>query len=187
MQASNEREHVPDLIVVGGGLAGLMTAALVAASGGKVVVLERSSRPGGRAITRVEDGVHFNLGPHALYCRGRAFRLLEDLGIRFHGAAPDGRRAILTLGDQSYAIPRNLSSTLTSRLLTAGEKVRFLRLFAALPRLDSRRFDRMPLSKWIREVAGDGNLARLVRTLGRVSTYGDDPERMSAGAVIDQL
>src|SRR5262249_43078532 len=108
MQSSNAREHGPDLIVVGGGLAGLMTAGLVAGSGRKVVVLERSSRPGGRAITRVEQGVHFNLGPHALYCRGPAFRLLEELGIRFTGGPPDGRHGILTDGSRPYAIPQGL-------------------------------------------------------------------------------
>src|SRR5262249_10952525 len=34
---------------------------------------------------------------------------------------------------------------------------------------------------------GAGNLARLIRTLCRVSTYVDDPRRLSAGAAIDQL
>jgi phytoene dehydrogenase-like protein len=187
MQASNERERVADLIVVGGGLAGLMTAALAARAGRQVLVLERSSRPGGRAITRVEDGIHFNLGPHALYCRGRAFRLLEDLGVPFQGKSPDGRRAILTDGDRDFPIPRGIVSTLASRLLTAREKLGFLRLFSTLSRLDARRYDRVPLSQWIRDVAGRGNLARLIHVLCRVSTYADDPDVSSAGAAIDQL
>src|SRR5262249_5789639 len=150
-----------DLIVVGGGLAGLMTAAQVAGAGHKVIVLERSSRPGGRAITWVERGVHFNLGPHALYCRGPAFRLLEELGIPFAGASPDARYGLLTDASRSFAIPRGMGSVLASRLLTAREKIGFLRLFAGIPRLDSRRYDRMPLEDWIRETAGAGNLARL--------------------------
>ncbi len=67
------------------------------------------------------------------------------------------------------------------------EKARFLRLFATLPRIDARRFDRVALEDWIGTTAGVGNLARLIRTLCRVSTYIDDPARLSAGAAIDQL
>ena len=169
-----------DLIVVGGGLAGLMTAALVAGTGRKVVVLERSSRAGGRAITQVERNP-FNLGPHALYCRGPAFRLLQELGVPFTGGFPDARRGVLTDEGRSYAIPRGIGSVLASRLLTMREKATFLRLFATLPRLDTRAFDRVSLEDWIRTTAGVGNLARLIRTLCRVSTYVDDPAAVRRG------
>src|SRR5262249_12598467 len=53
--------------------------------------------------------------------------------------------------------------------------------------LDSRAFDRVRLQDWIGETVGDGHLARLIQTLCRVSTYTDDPERLSAGAAIEQL
>ena len=40
-----------DLVVVGGGLAGLSTGALVAQSGRSVIVFEQASNVGGRATT----------------------------------------------------------------------------------------------------------------------------------------
>jgi phytoene dehydrogenase-like protein len=72
-------------------------------------------------------------------------------------------------------------------MLTIREKAMFVRLFATLSGLDARGFDRVSLQGWIRNTVGDGNLARLIRTLCRVSTYIDDPDRLSAGAAIDQL
>jgi phytoene dehydrogenase-like protein len=56
-----------------------------------------------------------------------------------------------------------------------------------LSRLDPRPFDRTPLRDWLQGTAGTGNLAGLLRTLFRVSTYADDAGRLSAGAAIDQL
>jgi phytoene dehydrogenase-like protein len=187
MQYQVDADHRPDLVVVGGGLAGLIAASLVARAGRKVVVFEQSSRPGGRAITLVERGIHFNLGPHALYCRGHAFRLLKDLQVPFQGGFPDARRGVLLRDDESYPIPRGIGSVLSSRLLTLREKLRLLRLLSTLPRMESRRHDGVPLEHWIGATAGRGNLARFLRTLFRVSTYADETDRLSAGAAIEQL
>ncbi|MCA9535165.1 MAG: FAD-dependent oxidoreductase, partial [Myxococcales bacterium] len=45
-------EHETDVVVVGGGLAGLLVAEATARAGRRVVVLERSHAPGGRARTQ---------------------------------------------------------------------------------------------------------------------------------------
>lgn len=51
------------VVVVGGGIAGLTTAALLARGGAQVTLLERHSRLGGRAGTLSVDGFRFDTGP----------------------------------------------------------------------------------------------------------------------------
>ena len=175
-----------DLIVVGGGLAGLATATLVARAGRAVTLLEMASELGGRAVTHVQQGAHFNLGPHALYRRGRAFRLFRELRVPFTGGFPPAQRGILLSGGTMGPLPLGIGSLIRSRFFTLREKARFIRLLARL-RLRNRRRDGVPLDDWIREAAGTGNLAAFLRTLFRVSTYVDAGDRMSAGVALDQL
>jgi phytoene dehydrogenase-like protein len=176
-----------DLVVVGGGLAGLAAAALVARAGRSVVVVEQSKVLGGRAITWLREGIHFNLGPHALYRRGQAFRLLRELGVPFSGGFPDPGRGLLCSGDELYRLPRGIGTLLGSRLLSRREKAWFVAFVANLRKLDARRWEGIPVGAWIEQMAGSGNAAAFLRALVRVSTYVEDTERFSAGAAIDQL
>jgi phytoene dehydrogenase-like protein len=176
-----------DLIVIGGGLAGLAAATLVALGGRSVLLLERARELGGRAATHVEEDIHFNLGPHALYCRGRAFRLFRELGIAFKGGFPRAQGGLLAIDDAMFPLPRGILSLVASRLFTPREKLKALRVIGTLDRLETRQLDRISLNDWIEQTSGSGNLARLLRTLIRVSTYSDDAERISAGAALDQL
>ncbi len=184
---TDKAPHHADLIVVGGGLAGLSVAALVAREGRSVVVLERASHLGGRAATHVRQGVHFNVGPHALYCRGHAFRLFKSLRVPFAGRFPEAGGGLLFEGDNHYTIPSGLGSLLGSRLFTLREKWRLARILSSLQRIDTRRLDRIPLREWIDRTAGAGGLAAFLRTLFRVGTFAADHDRLSAGAAIDQL
>jgi phytoene dehydrogenase-like protein len=182
----DETRHA-DVIVVGGGLAGLTAATLIAGAGRSVVLLERAAGLGGRAATRSRDGIRFNLGPHALHRHGDAFRLLKGLGVRFTGRPPDASGGGLYAQDVFYLLPAGILSLVRSRFLTLRDKWRLVRLLAGLPRLDIRAVARVALRDWVVKAAGKGALAGLLLTLRRVSTYADDPGRLSAGAALDQL
>jgi len=51
------------IVVIGGGIAGLSTAALLAKAGYKVTVLEKNTQVGGRARVFSKGGFHFDMGP----------------------------------------------------------------------------------------------------------------------------
>ncbi len=100
-------------IVIGSGVAGLATAALLAREGHDVVVLERNERVGGRAGTFETDGFRFDTGP-SWYLMPRIFdhffqmlgtSTAEQLDLRtldpgykvYSEPAPDGRSSSITV------------------------------------------------------------------------------------------
>jgi phytoene dehydrogenase-like protein len=177
----------PDVIIVGGGLAGLAAAAVVARAGRTVVVFEQANRLGGRAASQVRQGVHWNLGAHALYCRGSAFRLFRELDVPFTGRSPSPGRGLLLRGEASFRLPTGLRTLLGSRMVSLREKWRMVRFLAGLAQLDVHRFDNISAHDWLERTAGTGNLALFLAALFRVSTYAADLERLSAGAGLAQL
>ena len=69
-----------DFAVIGSGIGGLTTAALLARQGRSVIVLERGSRPGGALRRFKRQGVPFDIGCHYIGClsQGEILRVLWD-------------------------------------------------------------------------------------------------------------
>lgn len=182
-----EQSKTWDLVVVGGGLAGLTAAALVARQGKSVLVLENSNHLGGRAITNVQAGVHFNLGPHALYCHGHAFRLLRELEVPFQGEQPNPEGLFIQMEEKLYPLPRTFWSLVTSSLLSLGQRLRLLRFLRNLGSWKTSDFDAQSLDSFLTKEVGPGSAKELLHTLFRLTTYAADHHLLSAGAALEQL
>ena len=176
-----------DAIVVGGGLAGHLSAVRLAKTGRSVALLERGKQLGGRAATNSADGVHFNLGPRALYCHGQAFRSLKELEIPFSGRVPNPGTPLGTYGDRQYRLPATLGGLLLTRLLSPRDKWRFARLLGELPKLDTSSLMHTDIHSWVTRRFGNGPLANLMFAFFRVTSYAADMEHYSAGAALEQL
>ncbi len=119
-----------DVIVVGGGLSGLVTAYRLQQTGVDVLVLEAAPRPGGVIGSVRRDGVLFERGPNSGMDTTPVINaLLDDLGIRalrVDGSAASSRRYVVR-GGKLVALPMSPGAFLATPLFSARAK---LRLFA---------------------------------------------------------
>jgi len=92
------------VVVVGGGVAGLVAARAAVLGGADVTVLEAGSRPGGVVAGAELDGIALDVGAESLAVRGgRARELLAALGLETVAPAPLG--AWVRTSDGSFPLP----------------------------------------------------------------------------------
>jgi phytoene dehydrogenase-like protein len=181
-----DAERWVDVAVVGGGLGGLATAALLARRGLGVVVLERAHELGGRAATHVHHGFCFNLGGHALCRGGAAARVLGELGVRWTGRRPPSA-GVAELEERAYGLPLTAGSLLTTGLLGWSAKAQGARLMTRVPSLNAATLAGVPLSSWLQGRVADATMRATVEALVRVTTYANAPSLLDAGAAVAQL
>ena len=75
-------ENRYDTIIVGGGIAGLTSAAYLSRGGQKVLLIEKNRECGGLVNSFTRDGFHFDAGVRALEDAGIIFAMLKDLKIQ---------------------------------------------------------------------------------------------------------
>lgn len=176
-----------DVIVIGGGLAGLTAAAFAARGGRSVILCERAGAPGGRAQTTEAGEFRFNLGPHALYRGGPAERALRELGITPQGRKPGVSGAFAVAGGRAHALPGGFLSLLTTGLFGVPAKLEAARLLGSLARHDAEPLQHTTVEAWLATAVRHADVRALTGALVRVSSYAADHAHMSAGAALEQM
>jgi len=174
-----------DVVIVGGGLAGLTAAAFAARGGRSVVLFDKAARLGGRATTDNRDGYLFNRGAHAFYPGGPGAAVLAELGITFESGSPKHLRVLLN--GQLYPFPSTLGSLLQSSMLSAQDKIELGRIFAILPTLDPRTLAAMSVEQWLAQLTRRPLVRRFLAGVARTFLYSSALDLASADAVVDWL
>lgn len=175
-----------DLVVVGGGLAGLAAGATARAAGATTVVLERH-RPGGRARTTDRDGFLFNEGGHALYVGGPGMDVLRSLGVQVDGVPPPLRRYQALAAGRLHRLPGDPASLLRTPLLGARGRAQLVQFLASLPRLQPERFQGRSVREWLGGMDLRADAEALVRALLRLTTYVGELDEMGADVAVTQV
>lgn len=176
-----------DLVVIGGGLAGLSAAAVAGRAGRRVTVLEKAGDLGGRAATRELEGFAFNIGPHALYASGAAMRVFRELGIEPRGKRPPTAGAHAIRRGVKHALPGGFFSLLSTGLLTLPGKLELARLLSRVQTLDPEPLRSVPVADGLARLARRDEVRELLAALFRVTTYGNAPALQSTGASLAQM
>jgi len=187
MQSNIESNGHLDAIVIGGGVAGLATAAYLARQGKQVRLLEQAHALGGRARTKEQDGFLLNIGPHALYRGGRGIEVLRELGVEPHGKIPAVSGAFAIRAGVKHTFPVGLASLLTTSLFGLSAKLETARFLASLPKLNGDAVINLSLREWLDTNISHREVQDFLLTAFRIATYTNAPELMSAGTAIKQL
>jgi len=173
------------VIVVGGGIAGLATAAYLARAGRAVTVLEKATALGGRAATDRPHGFSLNRGAHALYSGGPASEVLSELGVGYQAGTPKRVYALDARG--VHLIPTSTVGFLTTTLLDAGDKRELAAFFGRLARTAPQAHAHESVAEWIAGALQRRRTRRLFTGLARVQTYSSALDVIGADVFLARL
>jgi phytoene dehydrogenase-like protein len=176
-----------EVIVIGGGVAGLAAAAFIAKEGKSVSVFEQSHALGGRAQTKEQNGFYLNLGPHALYRGGRGIEVLRELGVEPKGRVPSVSGAFAVKDNIKHTFPAGAVSLFTTSLFGLSAKLEAARFLASIAKIDTERLMNVSVSEWLDRTFSHNEVKEFILAAFRVATYTNAPDLMSAGTALSQL
>ncbi|HEY8172031.1 MAG TPA: NAD(P)/FAD-dependent oxidoreductase [Dehalococcoidia bacterium] len=179
-----------DVVIIGGGIAGLATGALLAKSGRKATVLEKGNQPGGRAYAYVDKGFTLNYGPHAMFRphTGILSEILTRLGRPSIAAPyPDPTRSYWKLGDRFAPIGSKPHQVLTTSLFSLSSKVAFGRVMLKVRSANLDRLGDLTWGAWVDRETRDPSVRAFLGALATVNTYCRPSGELAATYVIGHV
>ena len=173
----------PDVIVIGGGVGGLATAALLADAGLKPLVLERRHLLGGRAQCVERKGFTLNFGMHAIVpgYESPLLEVLRRLGKRVPFVEADNRKAFIYRDRAVHALPYGVGTLMASKLLPFPSRLNLIRVFEAILAANLDALNDVPLWEWLSRVTQDPHVHRYMLDMARSLHFTNHPHDLSAG------
>lgn len=168
-----------DVVVVGGGLAGLATAAYLSAHRKKVALLERG-KLGGRAVTIPLKGFNFNFGAHAIYGRDtsvlRKFEKELKIHIDWKDFNPD--KARYDTGEELSHVPSNIRGLFRTRILSSPGKVEFAwKVLKTMLKIEKGE-PHVSIGQWLEKNSISEDVKQMMLTLASSNFFTSEPEKI---------
>ena len=174
-----------NVVVVGGGMAGLTAACYLARAGMAVTVFEKAPNLGGRAATRESEGFLFNRGGHALYTGGAASRILEDLGVSYNHGVP--KDTFVLQGGKISAFPADPLGLLRTDALDGRDKLALFRFFVTLGRAKPQALARTSVQEWLDLKIHRPQLRKVITAFARTFSYTTALDLVSAQMFVEKF
>lgn len=188
VKMENSDDKTNEIVIIGGGLAGLTAAVYLSQKGKNVTIIERSTEIGGRARTTVKDGFYFNQGPHALYADGIGPKVLDELNVRYNGKKVDSSNYFITKNGKIHPLPIKLSQLLKTKLLKGlTSKFETIAFFAKLNKMDLDKLDKINFQEWLDNNFKNSDSKDFIKMLGRIATYTYNAENVTAKLALNQI
>lgn len=175
-----------NVIIVGGGVAGLAASIYLARGGRSVTLFEKRRFLGGRAVTTLRHGYRFNLGAHAFYRGGAGAAVCRELGIPIRGLVAKFRAKAL-VNDQQFLLPVNWWSLLATRVTGVRGKQELIAALWQVRRRGGAGAEGESTAAWLERNFSDVAARATMRALLRLATYSDHAEREEASLTLAQM
>ncbi len=180
-----------DVVIIGAGMAGLATGALLAHAGKRVTILEKGNVVGGRAYCYEEKGFTFNYGAHAIYIphSGPLADLMGRLGRPVPASGrPEAMRSLWAMGDKLAPMGAKPHQLMTTHLFSVGARVTVARLMLAVRgEKPARLAPDLTWGQWIDARTRDASVRDFLLAFGTVNSYTNPSRDLSARFFISHL
>jgi 15-cis-phytoene desaturase len=173
-------------IVIGGGLAGLTAATLLAKDGFEVHLFERSAQTGGRSFTVEKSNFIVNYGAHAVFGYDQSYlkyiNELLDLNLELIPFSPE--KVKYEINNELTNSPAHLKGIFTTELLSGMGRFDFIKALMHLFLADPNDIEQISFGEWMSLQDYREDVKRLIITLATSNFFTAEPEKLKASQVI---